>query len=206
MSVMDWLQSKGCREGKESWRYKLSKSQGGFVNPNPPPLHGNEEGKNKVLMSNITTADIVLSEDNIRALFQKRFSYEYLLTFSDHYLCQLMDFKDLKLERDLQEFFNKYSTSRMQYYFVKEYAPNSNRPHYHGIISFSEIVFKQMARAKETFNKNYFHTFGYTQWARINSFTETYSPTEQNLHQKRNIGDYHKYYEYIHKGIQGIPL
>lgn len=205
MSIMDWLHSKGCREGKESWRYKLRKETRGVpdVLQTPPHFGKSEEVTWKRIMSNITHKDVVLSEDNLRNCFQKRFTYEYLLTFKDQYLRELTDMRDPKLDRDVETFFTTYLYRKngLQWYFVKEYAPKSHRPHFHGFISFPQAGYSYMERCRKNFNNNYYFAFGHSQWCRINSWTESYKPTEQNLWQRRNIADVSKYYTYIHKDI-----
>lgn len=166
--------------------------------PIPHPISGNSgEARDKQLFSNISLT--ILSSEELKNSFQKRFSYEYLLTFNTKYLQQLYDISSVILDQDIDSYFQINLDKISKYYFIKEYAPKSKRPHFHGFISFNEGEFKRMERHKKRINKNYQLQFGYAQWCRINSLEEDYQPTEQNLWSKRHIGNFEKYYKYIHK-------
>lgn len=197
MSLQRWL------TGKKMPRQTVR----GFVNPNPAPITELNQ-PNKILFSNIDEKYLSLNE--IRSKLHGCYVYEMLLTVSDKTLSKMTTYESPSLDKSITSILRD-TPKNTAYYFIKEYAPGTNRPHYHGVMGFvpsrtSKDPYKLMVRRFHKFMKSYRAVIGYVQYSRINNLHDTYKPTEQNLHCKRHVGEMALYWVYIHKDIKHIDL
>lgn len=142
-----------------------------------------------------------------RLCLDGHFVYEVLITIDESRLAHIPSISKIDKVRHVAQTLHEHSRC-MRYYGVFEHpAGKPSNLHWHGLIAFKHKSYDGMIRKvfklKNSLYRVLNRTVGRCTFARINSFTESYKPSEvhSSLALRRKVGNLEKYTKYMNKSI-----